>query len=93
MNSERAQAYGRVMKAIEALGSAKLHADEQQTIRDAADALFFCEDLGADAAATDALSELNLLVERLLESERITPETARALTADVESCGPLAPVG
>lgn len=93
MDSERAQAYGRVMKTIEDLGTAKLHADEQQIVRDAADALLFCEDLEADAAAADALDAFHRLTDRLLESDRATPETVGRLTADVEGCGPLAPIG
>jgi hypothetical protein len=93
MDSERAQAYGRVMNTIEELGAAKLHADEQQVVRDAADALLFCEDLEADTAAADALDAFHRLTDRLLESDRITPETAGRLTADVEGCGPLAPIG
>jgi hypothetical protein len=88
MNSQRAQAYGRVMKAIDDFG-AKLHAGEQQVVREAADALFFCEDLYADAGAREALDELQELTDRLVESDRLLPETAGRLTADVEACGPL----
>jgi hypothetical protein len=92
MNSERSQAYGRVMKTIEDLGGVKLHADEQQLVRDAADALLFCEDLEADGAAVDALDAFHRLTDTLLESDRITSETAGRLTADVEACGPLAAI-
>ena len=92
MTSQRAQAYGRVMKTIQDLGAAKLHPDEQQLVREAADALFFCDDLTGDPAAGESLQDFHRLVDRLLESERIIPETAGRLTADVEACGPLAPV-
>ncbi len=93
MTSQRSQAYGRVMKTIHDLGASKLHRDEEQVVREAADALFFCEDLAADPAATEALGAFHRLTDRLLESDRIVPETAGRLTADVEACGPLVPVG
>lgn len=92
MNSERAQAYGRVVKVIDDFSDSKLHADEQQTVREAADALFFCEDLAGDPPAEQALAALYELVDRLVDSERFAPETAGRLTADVEACGPLTPV-
>ncbi len=79
-------------KALADLGPSKLHANEQQIIRDAADALFFCEDLAADAEARRALDALERLIDNLLDSERFTPETAGRLQADVEACGPLQPV-
>lgn len=91
--SERAQAYGRVMKKIDDLAGTKLHADEQQVIRESADAMIFCEDLSADPAAEDALARLYELSDRLVESDRILPETARGLVDDVEGCGPVAQVG
>ena len=93
MTSQRAQAYGRVMKTIQDLAGSKLHPDEEQVVRDAADALLFCEDLGADPAAAEALGAVRGLADRLLEGDRITAETAGRLIADVEACGPLIPVG
>ena len=92
MNSERSQAYGRVMKTIEDLSGAKLHTDEQQVVRDAADALLFCEDLEADTSAAEALDAFHRLTDHLLESDRIAAETAGRMTADVEACGPLAAI-
>ena len=91
MTSDRSKAYGRVTKLVDDLSASKLHASEQQTIRDAADALFFCEDLSADPEARRALDALEQLIEGMLESERFTPETAGRLQADVEGCGPLQP--
>jgi hypothetical protein len=89
MTSGRAQAYGRVVKRLGDLGASKLHADEQQVVRDAADALFFCED---GVAAREAMAELDALMARLVLTERLLPETAAALVRDVESCGPVAAV-
>jgi hypothetical protein len=91
MTSNRSQAYGRVTKLVDDLSGSKLHPAEQQTIRDAADALFFCEDVSADTDARAALDALERLIEALLEADRFTPETADRLRADVEGCGPLQP--
>ena len=93
MNSERAQAYGRLMKTLQNLRGAKLHPEEEETVREAADALFFCDDLAADAPAQQALSAFHELSDRLLESERMTPEMVRRVTAQVEDCGPLVAAG
>ena len=92
MTSERSQAYGRVTKLVDDLSASKLHAAEQQAIRDAADALFFCEDLSADADARAALDAVERLLDGLVESERFTVETADRLRADLQGCGPLVPV-
>jgi hypothetical protein len=90
MNSERAKAYGRVVKAVEDLAAAKLHRDEQDTIRGAADALLFCEDISGDPAAEDALASVYELADHLVESDRLSREGADQLVVDVESCGPFA---
>ena len=93
MTSERAQAYGPLMATLRNLRGTKLHADEEQTVREAADALFFCDDLDGDATAQQALAAYHELTDRLLESGRVTPEMAHRLTAQVEHCGPLVAVG
>lgn len=90
---ERAQAYGRVVKRLDDLSAGKLRPAERQIVRDAADALFFCEDLASDLAAREARAALHTLSDHLVESDRLLPETAEALVSDVEGCGPLAPVG
>ena len=79
------------MKAIEDLSGSKLHPREQDVVREAADALFFCENLESDPAAEQALADFYELVDGLIESERLAPETAGRVTASVEACGPLAP--
>lgn len=78
------------MRAVDELASAKLHPGEQETIRNAADALLFCHDLHADPAAEEALASVYELTDGLVESERMTRETAQRLVRDVESCGPFA---
>ena len=81
-----------MVKTLDDLSASKLHPAEQQTVRDAADALFFCEDLGGDSEAERALAALDELADRLASSQRLLPETADRLRADVQACGPLAPV-
>ena len=89
MTSKRAEAYGRAIRTLESLGRGKLHGEEQDTIRETADALFFCDDLEGDSAAQGALDAFHALIDRLLESERLMPETAHRLTAQIEDCGPI----
>ena len=90
--SIRSQAYGRVVKTVDELAGTKLHPDEQQLIRDTADALIFCESLSTDPEAEKALADFYELGDRLVDSDRMLPETMRELTEDVEGCGPMAPV-
>ena len=89
MNSERTQAYGRVIKTLEDLGPAKLQPAEQDRIRDAADTLIFAA--GFDAARA-AMEDVDALVEHLIASGRWTPERAQELLQDLLGCGPVAPV-
>ena len=93
MTSERAQAYGRVMKTLAGLAASKFHPSEQDVVREAADALFFCEDLGADEYAARSLDAVRTLLEGMVEADRLAPETAGRLLADIEDCGPLTRVG
>ncbi len=79
------------MKTLEDLSASKLHAEEQRIVREAADALLFCNDLEGDAAAEKALADFYELVDHLIESDRLLPDTAGRLTSAVEACGPLAP--
>ncbi len=88
MNSDRAQAYGRVMKTLSDIGPSKLHADEQELIREVADTLFFAE----DAAAEQALVRVDALAGKLVDSDRLLAETADQLLRDLEGCGPATAV-
>ena len=89
MNSERTQAYGRVIKTLEDLGPAKLQPAEQDRIREAADTLIFAA--GFDDAHT-AMEDVDSLVEHLVASGRWTSESAQALLQDLLGCGPVTPV-
>jgi hypothetical protein len=72
------------MEVVSADGDAALERAEQEVLREASDALFFCEDLALDEDARDALSH----VSDLAGSERWDPELAERVLQDLESCGP-----
>ena len=80
------------MRTLEDMGPAKLLDSERERIRVAADTLFFSEDLGDDAEARDAVSDMTSLARHLVESDRWIDETARKLLEDILATGPLAPV-
>jgi hypothetical protein len=88
MTTNRARAYGRVTTLVDELGPAKLHPPEQQAIRDAADALLFTADVASDPEAKAALSRLDEVMDHLVASERLIPETSDAILDAVEACGP-----
>jgi hypothetical protein len=88
MTSRRSQSYGRVMATLRAMGDTKLHEDERAQIREAADALLFCDDIDA-AEARLALDGIVELSDELIESGRWLPDTAERLVEDVAGCGPV----
>jgi hypothetical protein len=75
------------MKTLDDIGPVKLLADEQESVREAADALFFCES-ATDTTAMDALDRIRAVIDRLVASERWTDERASELLRDLEACGP-----
>ncbi len=89
MTSERAQAYGRVVKTLDDIGAVKLLPEEEQRIRDAADTLLFCESPDAPGAR-EALADVEALTRHLAGTDRWTEERAQALSDDVAACGPVA---
>ncbi len=89
MNSERTQAYGRVIRTLEDVGPTKLHADEQERIREAADTLIFA---ATAAEVLGTLEEVDSLGEHLVATGRWSEERAAELVQDLVACGPLAPV-
>ena len=76
------------MKVISATGEGALEPAEQETLREAADALFFCEDLAVDDDARDALAQVNDLAGQLVGAERWEPELAEQVLQDLEESGP-----
>ena len=90
MNSERTQAYGRVVKTLEDLGPAKLQSAEQDRVREAADTLIFATDLGEARAV---MADIDVLAEHLVASDRWSEERAKQLVEDLLACGPVTAVG
>jgi hypothetical protein len=88
VTADRATAYTDLLRLLESLGDAKLHADEQAAIRDAADALLFSPGPAPDDEALLALDRAEDLVAVLVEAERLIPETGEALLDGLEACGP-----
>ncbi len=93
MSPERAEAYGRLMQTVNEDGSPTLRPDERALVREAADSLFFCDDLAWDDEARDGLTRVGDLAGELVGSGRWGPQRAEQLLRDIESCGPLAAVG
>ncbi len=93
MSPERAEAYGRLMQTVNEEGSPTLGPDERALVREAADSLFFCEDLAWDDEAREGLTRVGDLAGELVGSGRWGPQRAEQLLRDIESCGPLAAVG
>jgi hypothetical protein len=89
MNSERTQAYGRVIRTLEDVGPTKLHESEQERVRNAADTLIFASTL---EEAREVLEDIDALAEHLAATGRWSEERAAELAQDILACGPLAPV-
>ena len=89
MNSERTQAYGRVVKMLDEIGPTKLQPAEQARVREAADSLIFAVDL--DDART-AMADVDSLAEHLVASDRWSDERAKQLLEDILACGPVTAV-
>ena len=70
MSPERAQAYRRVIHTLNDLGPSKLVRGEQDRIRHAVDSLIFSRDLLQDAAACEALKDMERLCRVLVDSGR-----------------------
>jgi hypothetical protein len=88
MTPERSRAYGRLMGTVSATGEGALEPSEQQILREAADALFFCEDIALDEDARDALARVSDLAGQLVGAERWDPELAERVMEDLEASGP-----
>lgn len=89
MNSDRTQAYGRVIKTLEDLGPTKLQSAEQDLVREAADTLIFASDLDETRGA---MRDIDALAEHLVATERWRRERVDELVDDLIACGPVAPV-
>ena len=76
------------MKVVSAGGDAALDPAEQELLREAGDALFFCEDIALDDDARDALARVSDLTGQLVGAERWDPELGEQVLQDLEDCGP-----
>lgn len=90
VTSRRAEAYGRVVRILDGPDGEDLRPEELSRIREAADSLFFCEQVDADPAARDAADEIADLAVELVESGRWDEDTAEELVSEVLACGPVA---
>jgi hypothetical protein len=77
------------METLRSTGEAKLHPEEQDQIREAADALLFCEDIDAGSEAKLALDGVRELSRRLAGTGRWSPDAADRLLEDIAGCGPV----
>ena len=90
MNSDRTQAYGRIVRTIDDIGPTKLQPAEVDRIREAADTLIFASTADEIRPAID---DVRALTEHLVGVDRWTEERAEQLLRDLDSCGPApAPV-
>lgn len=76
------------MQVVSIGGDAALEPAEQELLREAGDALFFCEDIALDDDARDALSRVSDMTGHLVGTERWDPELAEQVLQDLEDCGP-----
>jgi hypothetical protein len=76
------------MRTVSATGGGQLEPAEQEILREAADAMFFCEDITLDDDARDAVSRVSDLAGRLVGADRWDPELAERVMEDLEDCGP-----
>ena len=90
MNTERTQAYGRVVKTLEDLGPTKLQPAELDRVREAADTLIFASGV---EETRGAMEDVDALAEHLVASDRWSAERARELVDDILACGPVTAVG
>jgi hypothetical protein len=81
------------MRTVRDDGPEPLAPAECALIREAADALFFCDELAWDEEARLGLTRVGDLAGDLVGSGRWGPDRAEQLLRDIESCGPMAPVG
>jgi hypothetical protein len=93
VTSRRAEAYGRVVRILKEPDGEELRPEELARIREAADALFFCEDFEQDPAAREAADQIADLAVELVESGRWAEDAAEELVSEVLATGPVAFAG
>jgi hypothetical protein len=92
MNKERYHAYRQVIAALATDGAAVLTPAERELLRDAAEGYLLMRS-PAEAEAPDLAANVDAVLGALVESRRWRDETAAAVRAAIEACGPqLEPV-
>jgi len=86
MTAQRSQSYAELMAWMRELAGVKLHADEEERIRDAADTLVLATETGGEVDR--ALADVEDLAAHLVDTGRWEPDTARRLVDGVAACGP-----
>jgi hypothetical protein len=76
------------MEIVRTEGPEALEPDERTRLREAADALFFCEDISFDDEAREALAQVGDLTGALVGAERWDSLRAERVLQDLEDCGP-----
>ena len=72
------------MRVVASTGDGALEPAEQDILREAGDAMFFCEDIALDDDARDALARVTDLAGQLVGAERWDPELAEHVMEDLE---------
>jgi hypothetical protein len=76
------------MRIVADDGPDALEPSERTLLREAADSVFFSEDLASDEEARDALAAVADLTGELVGSARWDAARAESALMDLESCGP-----
>jgi len=81
------------MRTVREDGPEPLTSEECTLVREAADALLFCDERAWNDEARDGLTRVGELAGDLVGTGRWGPDRAEQLLRDIEACGPMAPVG
>lgn len=87
MTSDRAQAYGRVLRLLTGEEAPDLTPEESDFVRMAADTLLFAEELDGDART--AADQVATLGKHLVESDRWDKDDVKELVSALAACGPV----
>lgn len=86
MTSDRAQAYGRVMRLLSEQDADALTPAESDFVRMAADTLLFAEEMDSDTRT--AHDQVVTLGKHLVESDRWEKSDVKELVSALGACGP-----
>jgi hypothetical protein len=76
------------MEVAAAEGPEALEPGERTLLREAADSVFFSQDIGLDEEAQEALARVGDLTGTLVGAERWDSAHAEQVLQDLEACGP-----